>query len=123
MSIIKTISDVNNTFLSRRELCCDFIGLSGKLKKNEAIEMVAKEFGIVGKVIIPIKMENHVGKTITTGTFYIYDDMDLAKEHVNPTIIKRLEKIKNVKQNDSDNQDNNKNKENSTEEKAESSEK
>ena len=39
MSIIKTIADVNNTFLSRRELTCDFAGLGGKLQKLEAIDL------------------------------------------------------------------------------------
>jgi len=34
MSIIETITDVDNTFLSRRELTCNFTGLGGKLKKN-----------------------------------------------------------------------------------------
>ena len=29
-----------------------------------------------------------------TGTFYVYDDEVLAKKHINPTIISRLEKIK-----------------------------
>jgi len=29
-----------------------------------------------------------------TGTFYVYDDEGLAKKHINPTIISRLEKTK-----------------------------
>ena len=44
MSIIETITDVDNTFLSRRELTCNFAGLAGKLKKLEAVDMVTKEF-------------------------------------------------------------------------------
>jgi len=94
MSIIETVSDVNNTFLSRRELVCNFVGLGGKLKKLESIDMITKQFKLDGKIVIPIKLQNHVGKPLITGTFYVYDDEKLAKEQVNPIIFSRLEKAK-----------------------------
>ncbi len=94
MSIIETITDVDNTFLSRRELTCNFKGLGGKLKKLEAVEMITKEFKLDGKVVIPMGLKNHVGKPLITGTFYVYDDEGLAKRQVNPTIFSRLEKTK-----------------------------
>ena len=94
MSIIETVSDVNNTFLSRRELTCNFAGLGGKLKKLEAVDMITKEFNLTDKVIIPMLLECHSGRSTTTGTFYVYDDEGLAKKHVNPTIFARLEKAK-----------------------------
>jgi len=93
--MIDTISDENNSFLSRRELICDFKALGGKLKKLEAVEMITKEFKLDGKIVIPIKLQNHTGQPKITGTFYIYDDEKLAKEHVNPVIFTRLEKAKN----------------------------
>lgn len=94
MSIIETITDVNNTFLSRRELTCNFAGLAGKLKKLEAIDMINKEFKLDGKVIIPMGLKTHVGKATITGTFYVYGDEGLAKKHVNPTIFSRLDRTK-----------------------------
>jgi len=94
MSIIETVSDVNNTFLSRRELTCNFAGLAGKLKKLEAVDMISKEFNLGDKVIIPLRLRNHSGKSTITGTFYVYDDEVLAKKHVNPTIFSRLERSK-----------------------------
>ncbi len=94
MSIIETITDVDNTFLSRRELTCNFKGLGGKLKKLEAVEMITKEFKLDGKVVIPMGLKNHVGKPLITGTFYVYDDEGLAKRQINPTIFSRLEKTK-----------------------------
>lgn len=94
MSIILTVNDVNNTFLSRREIICNFAGLAGKLKKLEAIDMVTKEFKLSGKVVIPMRLKTHVGKPLVTGTFYIYDDEVLAKKHINPVIFERLEKSK-----------------------------
>ena len=94
MSIIETLTDVDNTFLSRRELTCNFAGLAGKLKKLEAVDMITKEFKLDGKVVIPMRLQTHVGKPIVTGTFFVYEDEGLAKKHVNPTIFARLEKSK-----------------------------
>ena len=94
MSLIQTLSDVNNTFLSRRELTCDFAGLGGKLKTLEAVDMVTKEFKLDGKIVIPMRLKTNVGMLKVTGTFYVYDDEGLAKKHINPTIFSRLEKTK-----------------------------
>ena len=94
MSIIETITDVTNSFLSRRELTCNFAGLGGKLKSLEAADMISKEFKLDGKVIIPMRLKTQVGKSLVTGTFYVYDDEGLAKKHVNPTIFSRLAKTK-----------------------------
>jgi len=94
MSIIETITDVTNSFLSRRELTCNFAGLGGKLKSLEAADMISKEFKLDGKVIIPMRLKTQVGKSLVTGTFYVYDDEGLAKKHINPTIFSRLDKTK-----------------------------
>lgn len=94
MSMIDTISDVNNTFLARREITCNLKGIAGKLKKLDAADMISKQFKLDGKVIIPIFMKAHSGKPDVTGTFYVYDNEDLAKKQVNPTIFKRLDKAK-----------------------------
>jgi ribosomal protein S24E len=93
--MIEMLSDENNSFLSRREIICDFNGLGGKLKKLEAIEMITKEFKLDGKIVIPIKLQNHAGQPKITGTFYVYDDEKLAKEQVNSVIFARLDKAKN----------------------------
>lgn len=94
MSIIETIADIDNGFLSRRELTCNFAGLAGKLKSLEAVDMITKEFKLDGKVVVPMRLRTHVGKSLITGTFYVYDDEGLAKKHINPTIFSRLDKSK-----------------------------
>ena len=94
MSMIETTADVNNAFLSRRELTCNFLGVGGKLKKLDAVDMVAKEFKLGNKFVIPMRLKSQVGRSIVTGTFYVYDDKDLAKKHVNPIVFDRLERIK-----------------------------
>jgi len=98
MSMIETVNDVNNTFLSRREITCTFAGVGGKLKKLEAVEMITKKFNLSGKMVIPIKMKNHTGRSVITGTFYVYDDEKLAKAQINPVIFERLEKAKTAKE-------------------------
>jgi len=102
MSMIETLSDEKNSFLSRREIICDFKGLGGKLKKLEAIEMITKEFKLDGKIVIPMKLQNHTGQPKITGVFYVYDDEKLAREHVNPAIFARLDKAKNPKEGEKD---------------------
>ena len=102
MSMIEILSDENNSFLSRREIICDFKGLGGKLKKLEAVKMITKELKLDGKIIIPIKLQNHTGQPKITGIFYVYDDEKLAREHVNPTIFARLDKAKNPKEEEKD---------------------
>ena len=92
--MIETVTDEKNTFLSRRELTCNFTGLGGKLKSIEATDMVTKKFKLDDKIVIPMRLKTHVGKSLITGIFYVYDDEGLAKKHVNPTIFSRLEKIK-----------------------------
>ena len=102
MSMIEILSDENNSFLSRREIICDFKALGGKLKKLEAVEMITKELKLVGKIVIPIKLQNHTGQPKITGIFYVYDDEKLAREHVNPAIFARFDKAKNPKEEEKD---------------------
>lgn len=94
MSMIEVTQDVKNNLLSRREITCTIKGLSGKLKKIEAIDMVTKEFKLDGKVIVPIKLKNETGRPMISATFYVYDDEKLAKQHVKPAIFTRLDKAK-----------------------------
>ena len=98
MSMIETLSDEKNSFLSRREIICDFRGLGGKLKKLEAVEMITKEFKLDGKIVIPMKLQNRTGQPKITGTFYVYDDEKLARKHVSHVIFDRLDKAKNIKE-------------------------
>ena len=92
MSMIETVSDIENSFLSRREITCNFQGLGGKLKRKEAIEMITKEFNLSDKTVIAINMKNQTGRPNVTGMFYVYESEELAKKQVNPTIFERLER-------------------------------
>jgi len=94
MSVIDTVADVRNSLLARREITCDFAGVGGRLERLDAVGMVTKEYGLDGKTVIPMRLKNHVGRPTITGLFYVYDDESLARRHVNPTILARLEKSK-----------------------------
>jgi len=94
MSMIEVTSDVKNELLARREITCTFKGLAGKLKKPEAADMISKQFNITGKIIVPITLKNETGRPIVSGTFYIYDDEKLARQHLKPAIFSRQEKAK-----------------------------
>ncbi|MDP6897858.1 MAG: hypothetical protein QGH95_01870 [Candidatus Nitrosopelagicus sp.] len=92
MSMIETVSDIENSFLSRREITCNFQGLGGKLKRKEAVDMITKEFNLSNKTVIAINMKNQTGRPNVTGMFYVYDNEELAKKQVNPTIFERLDR-------------------------------
>ncbi len=94
MSMIEVTRDVKNPLLSRREITCTFKGLSGRLKKLEAVDMISKQFSLEGKVVIPVLLKNATGKPIISGTFYVYEDEKLARQHLKDAVFKRLEKAK-----------------------------
>jgi len=92
--MIEVTRDVKNPLLSRREITCNFKGLSGRLKKLEAIDMISKKFNLEGKIVIPILLKNETGRPVVSGSFYIYEDEKLAKEHLKAAIFARIEKAK-----------------------------
>ena len=94
MSMIEVTRDVKNPLLSRREITCTFKGLAGRLKRLEAVDMISKQFNLEGKIVIPINLKNETGRPILSGTFYVYEDEKLAKEHLKAAVFKRLEKAK-----------------------------
>ncbi|MGI0017231.1 MAG: hypothetical protein ACREA1_00825 [Nitrosotalea sp.] len=94
MSMIEVTRDVKNSLLSRREITCNFKGLSGRLKKLEAVDMISKKFNLEGKIVIPILLKNETGRPVVSGSFYVYEDEKLAKEHLKAAIFARIEKAK-----------------------------
>ena len=96
MSMIEVTRDVKNPLLSRREITCNFKGLSGRLKKLEAVDMISKKFNLEGKIVIPILLKNETGRPVVSGSFYVYEDEKLAKEHLKAAIFARIEKAKGV---------------------------
>lgn len=96
MSMIEVTRDVKNPLLSRREITCNFKGLSGRLRKLEAVDMISKKFNLEGKIVIPILLKNETGRPVVSGSFYVYEDEKLAKEHLKAAVFARIEKLKGV---------------------------
>ena len=92
--MIEVTRDVKNPLLSRREITCNFKGLSGRLKKLEAVDMVSKKFNLEGKIVIPILLKNETGRPVVSGSFYVYEDEKLAKEHLKAAVFARMEKAR-----------------------------
>ncbi len=56
--------------------------------------MISKQFKLEGKIVIPINLKNDTGMPLLSGTFYVYEDEKLAKEHLKAAVFKRMEKSK-----------------------------
>ena len=94
MSMIEVVNDKTNSFLDRREITCSFKAVGGKLKQNEAVDMITKECKLDGKTVIAIDMKNQTGKPNISATFYVFDDEKLARRQINPVIFERLDRNK-----------------------------
>lgn len=97
MSLVEKVADVDNAFLARRELTCNFAGLGGRLTRLDAVDIVTKEYGLGGKAVVPMGLRSQVGRTVITGTFYVYDDEAAAKRHVRRAVFERLDKDRKAK--------------------------
>jgi len=76
---VLTLNDRNNSLLSRREISVVFSNAAGKIKRNEAAQMVAEKNNLDPKTVIPISMNGEKGKTDLRGIFYVYGSLDQAK--------------------------------------------
>jgi len=65
--------------LSRREISVIFSNGAGRIKRNEAAQMIASKHNVDPKNVIPISMNGEKGKTDLHGTFYIYENPEQAK--------------------------------------------
>ena len=94
MSMIEIVNDKTNSFLDRREITCNFKAVGGKLKQNEAVDMIKKEFKLDGKTVVAVSMKNQTGRPNISATFYVFDDEKLARRQINPVIFERLDRKK-----------------------------
>lgn len=90
MSTIVTLEDKSNGILKRREVKCLFKGVAGKLTRKEAAEMLAKELKLDKKFVIPVSLMCETGTDDISCTFYVYDDENLAKQHLPKYIFIRM---------------------------------
>ena len=80
MSIeVVTLNDHDNSLLSRREITVVFSNGAGKIKRNEAAQLIANKHNVDHKNVIPISMKGEKGKTDLHGIFYVYGNTEQAK--------------------------------------------
>ena len=79
---VVTVEDRRNSLLNRREVKALFRGAAGKIKRTEAVDMMASQLSVDKKQIIPITLVCETGLTDVHALFYIYDDEKLAAKHL-----------------------------------------
>lgn len=90
MSEIVTLEDRTNVLLKRREVRCLFRGKAGKLTRNDAVNLLMQQLKLDKKFVIPVILKCETGKADVKGTFYVYDDENLAKKHLPKYVFLRL---------------------------------
>ncbi|MCY3853953.1 MAG: hypothetical protein OXF77_01605 [Thaumarchaeota archaeon] len=87
--VIEVIYDNENLLLKRREIKCNFYDVKN-LKKENTITLIKDKLKITDKIIIPINLKNSTGSNTMSGTFYIYDDKQIAEKQINQHVFSRL---------------------------------
>ena len=76
------LEDKLNSMLNRRELKIFFKSAAGKISKIELVKMISKNFNEDEKKIFPISLAGEKGKTDVTATLFIYENDEIAKNHL-----------------------------------------
>ena len=73
-----TIQNHSSSLLNRQEVGVKFKNAAGRLNRNDAAEIIAKQHNVDKKSVIPISMVCEKGKTDVCALFYIYPDENEA---------------------------------------------
>lgn len=80
----------HNPLLNRVELECVIKAVNGRLKRQDAVKLIAESRGYTGRFIVPIHMMGEKGRSNLRCLFYIYDDEKVARSQLPRYIIARL---------------------------------
>ncbi|MEM3382760.1 MAG: hypothetical protein QXL52_02900 [Nitrososphaerales archaeon] len=87
---IQILKDSKNNLLRRREINCIFKSMAGLLKRQDAINMIAKSLNIDAKNVCLISLSTKTGTRDVSGLFYIYDNPEDAKKQLPDYLFIRL---------------------------------
>lgn len=87
---LEILSDTENKLLERREVICIYKGLSGKITRQEAAQVLAAQVKVDAKKVYPIKLATSAGSREVNGVLYIYQDERRAKKHLPKHLLIRL---------------------------------
>ena len=76
------LEEHDNTLLGRREIRSVLKNAAGRVKREDAVDVVAKQLNVDRKAIIPINMKCETGKSDIYATMYIYNSEEDAKKQL-----------------------------------------
>jgi ribosomal protein S24E len=71
-----------NALLGRREATYLFKESAGMLSRPQAVKIVANDLGVKEDNIVPIAIRGKHGTRDVVGTFYVFEDMKVAKDQL-----------------------------------------
>lgn len=83
--------DVRNDLLRRRKIDCIFSSMAGSLKRQDAINMVAKSLNVDAKKVFLISLRNKTGTRDVLGLFYLYYEPEDAKKQLPKYLFLRIQ--------------------------------
>ncbi|MCP8315759.1 MAG: hypothetical protein H3Z51_02695 [archaeon] len=84
------VGDNRNELLGRREVDCIFKSMAGFLKRQDAVNMVAKSLNVDASKVYLISLRTKTGTRDVSGIFYIYDKPEDAKKQLPKYLSSRI---------------------------------
>jgi len=84
------IKDSRNDLLGRREVDGIFKSVAGFLKRQDAVNMIAKSLNVDVKNVYLISLRTKTGTRDISGLFYIYDKPEDAKKQLPKYLSSRM---------------------------------
>ena len=76
---LERIKLVDNKLMGRKEATYKFSASAGMITKSQGVKMVAANLGVKEDNVIPVSIRGRQGSRDVTGTFYVFEDMKVAK--------------------------------------------
>jgi len=84
------VEDKRNELLGRREVDGIFKSMAGFLKRQDAVNMVAKSLNVDASKVYLISLRTKTGTRDVSGLFYIYDKPEDAKKQLPKYLSSRI---------------------------------
>jgi len=87
---LQLVEDNRNDLLRRREIKCIFSSMAGLIKRQDAINILAKSLNLDAKKVYLISLRTKTGTRDVSGLFYVYDKPEDAKKQLPKHLFLRL---------------------------------
>ncbi|MHB8567047.1 MAG: eS24 family ribosomal protein [Nitrososphaerales archaeon] len=89
MSTLEILSDFENKLLSRREVSVSFMGGSGLITRQSAIEAISSKLGVKKESVQVISLRGRFGNRDLLGNVYVFNNEKDVKSQLRPYMIVR----------------------------------